>query len=258
VSTVNFYLEDECQHAQSAGSSGILEDSPQLSFKDLRFEEIDSFYETSEPPSPDTSTIESVANSLYPLLLARHAPCPGTLGQCAECSCKNTKVLYSCSDCITLLWFCKACIVKLHTMNPLHQVHSWNKKLQCKESTALVDLGLTLQLMHEDGTPCKSKGNHCELQILHINGLHRVKYQLCACDITQLHPQPVSPRRLMANGLFPATFTAPTAAFSFQLLSLFDILNLYDHINVKQFCDSIIANVPEDKKKQEDVSVSKM
>jgi hypothetical protein len=249
---VNFHLEDQCFNLP--GLPNILETSVN-SFKDLKFEEADPFENTSEGPNlPDISAIEKLTNEIYPLMLARHAPCPGTLDQCAGCCCNSTESLYSCSDCFTLLWYCQNCIVAMHQYNPLHQVRKWSKEFQCKESIGLADLGLTIQLMHEDGKPCSSMGRSRDLHVLSSNGFHRLRYYLCACDITHPHPQPATPRKLIANGLFPATFSAPAVAFTFQTLSLYDILNLYGHINIKQFCDSLIANVPDDLKRQEDVS----
>jgi hypothetical protein len=221
------------------------------SFKSLKFEQVSPVKGTLRSFSiPDSSAIEALVDKLYPQLLSRHAPCPGSLDQCAECNIGEAQ--YSCSDCFTLQWYCKACIVKMHSCNPFHRVHRWSKEQKCKESTALVDLGLTIRLVHEDGKSCTSTGNYRDLQVMHLNGFHRVKYQQCDCDISQTHS--ASPKRLMANGLFPATFASPAVAFTFQILTFFDILNLYGHVNIKQFCDSIISNVPEDLKRQEDVS----
>jgi hypothetical protein len=202
-------------------------------------------------PLPDINGIEALANQLYPLLIARHAPCPGSLGQCAECKCGVTEEFFSCTDCFTLHWYCKTCIVKLHSHNPFHRVHKWNKDLQCKESTSLANLGLTIQLIHEDGKPCHSSGKNRNLQVLHLNGIHHVKYYQCDCNVSNTHSQSATPERLMANGLFPATYTTPALAFTFQTLAFFDTLNLNGHVNIKQFCDSIISNVPEDLKSQD-------
>jgi hypothetical protein len=90
--------------------------------------------------------------------------------KCTGCCCNSAEFLYSCSHCFTLLWYCQNCIVAMHQYNPLHQVHKWSKEFQSKESIGLADLGLTIQLMCEDGKPCSSKGRSCDLHVLSSNG----------------------------------------------------------------------------------------
>jgi hypothetical protein len=225
--------------------------TPTAAFRKLKFEDVfEGIDHSTSGPLPDLSQIEALTNELYPIMIARHSPLPGTLKSCSKDHCSASLPLYSCSDCFHPAWYCKECILAAHKNNPFHKIHLWNENDQCKVPTTLYDLGLAIRLVHDDGKECRSSSLFRDLKVLHWNGLHRVRYIQCCCDASLAISRSASTRQLMANQLFPATHNAPTTAFTFQILALYDILNLFGYINIKQFCDSITSNVPDDIKSE--------
>jgi hypothetical protein len=229
--------------------------TPTAAFRKLKFEEVFEEIDDSTSNSlPDMTQIEALANELYPIMVARHSPLPDSLKSCSKMHCTATSPLYSCSDCFHPAWYCKECLLVAHENNPFHQIHEWNENDQCKVPTTLYDLGLAIRLVHADGKECRSNSLFRDLKVLHWNGLHQVRYIQCSCDASLATSRSASARQLMANQLFPATHNAPTTAFTFQALMLFDILNLLGYINIKQFCDSITSNVPDDFKSEVNIT----
>ena len=108
------------------------------------------------------------------------------------------------------------------------------------------ELGHVITLFNLNGDECRCARlttNLRTLEVLHTNGFHRASYPLCHCD--QLLLQPITPERLLTNGLFPATENQPQRAFTFEVLKEFDYLNIYGYVNVKQFLDSKLKSQDE-------------
>jgi hypothetical protein len=107
----------------------------------------------------------------------------------------------------------------------------------------LCDLGLTVKLIHDDGTTCGSESTKHQLTVLHTTGLHEISYWQCYCCRGKPN-QGAGGAQLVANKLFPASKVSPRTAFTFDVLRSFDILNLEGSINIKQYCDSVLSLTP--------------
>ena len=199
--------------------------------------------------SPDTNEIKQVSDQYYPILISMHAP-PPNLQRCSSTTCLKTALsetlvdLFCCEDC-TRHWFCKDCLLRQHEMLPFHRISTWSNDDHCKISVTLAGLGLVLPLCHDDGTPCRSSGIQRKIQVFATTGLHEAIYYQCTCNVTaSITKNTATATQLLANKLFPATSTEPNYAFTFDLLELFDVINLTGFINIKQFCDSILNLTP--------------
>jgi hypothetical protein len=106
---------------------------------------------------------------------------------------------------------------------------------------------------HTDGRLCPSRGRETAcLTVAATNGKHIIKYYKCLCQDTG---RVASATQLVANKLFPATLLSPEVAFTFELMNMFDIVNLHSSINIKQFCDSILCLTPEELRPSNEVRV---
>lgn len=209
---------------------------------DIDDDDDDDAVDADPPPPPNIETIQHIANKLLSIFVSRHAPRPGDLDGCATDECLNGGPLYVCNDCFTPYWYCATCMVQLHWNSAFHRIEEWSVRFKCTIPATLFSLGLSVSLLHQDGQRCRSRGNAMELNVLHCNGLHKLRYQQCLCHPTENQQPNASPSQLMANGLFPATFGRPSTAFTFQALQNFDVLNLFGHINIKQYCDNVMAS----------------
>lgn len=201
---------------------------------------------------PNSSRIAGLCNIYYPVLLSLHAP-PLYHG-CSTPGCINVDTLHQCLTCFNPSTYCSSCIKLQHTHQPFHKLRTWDDHAHCYISTCLADIGMIWSLFHEDGTTCSSQGSTRKIQVLHTNGLHSISYYLCRCHLQIQNPQTVSPKQLLVNRLFPATDKSPTSAFTFELLELFDSLNLIGFINFKQFCDAVMGCSSKDSQNHGEVS----
>lgn len=238
-----------------------LEDfEPDIKVKDETFTNKIKFIRPSlkkpyEEALPDTSDIQRIADEYYSVLVSLHAPQPDALNACNSIGCNETMGgFYSCEDCTPSNWHCKQCMVEIHKLTPFHRVCEWSVESQYQASTTLANLGLKLHLLHEDGSSCTSNGIHRTLQVLHINGLHQINYYQCGCKISSLTRNTASTKQLIANRLFPATNKDPSYAFTFQVMNLYNQINLEGYVNIKQFCDATIGLTPESLGKKDNVS----
>jgi len=206
----------------------------------------DIIYENREEPSePDQAIIKEKVDRYYPLLVGQYAPATHLDLQCATPQCAQSRdAYYSCLDCLRMRWYCRQCIVSRHHDHALHRIEKWDLTQGCKVATSLGDLGFVLELDHPNGhsCDCTSLDRPMEtLTVLHINGLHRVPYQVCYLRRGEAGRRTATPEQLLINRLFPATNSNPEQAYTFDLLNHYDILDLYGHVNIKQFCDGMLA-----------------
>jgi hypothetical protein len=193
---------------------------------------------------PNTFSISEQAERYYPVFLSLNAPTNLPLSLCLTPCCSNKGPFYNCNDCFHSNAYCQDCIKSQHEKLPFHRICVWDGEIGCYNPVRWTDLGMVWKLVHDDGTPCSSCSTTRQLQVLHVNGIHDFTYYQCTCHFDQRKTSTVQPTQLLANKLFPATSNAPTSAFSFELLSLFDMLNIFAFANIKQFCDGIISLTP--------------
>ncbi|TDL14398.1 hypothetical protein BD410DRAFT_734138 [Rickenella mellea] len=134
---------------------------------------------------------------------------------CKDCGAEDPKI--RCRDCFTDRLLCESCTVKAHSRLPFHRLERWCNSHY--ERATLKGLGLQLQLGHCDGEECVNprKGSD-EFIVIHVNGIHEVGVNFCACETAQQHTT-----QLLRAHLFPATTDSPKTAATFAVLEHFHI-----------------------------------
>lgn len=106
------------------------------------------------------------------------------------------------------------------------------------ERTSLEALGMVVQLGHNGGPcPCPSSKSR-RLVVCDVSGIHEVQVSFCECtdatgDVVYEWVQ------IFRYGWFPATNNRPATAFTFDLLDLFQELNLQAKTNLYDFCKTL-------------------
>lgn len=100
------------------------------------------------------------------------------------------------------------------------------------DRTFLHSLGLVCNLGH-DSDPCPRESQHYDLTIIDVNGSHKVRVMFCTCDPET--PLDQRYRQLLRMRWYPASFTRPRTAFSFDLLETYHKLTLQGKLNVYDF-----------------------
>lgn len=198
---------------------------------------------------------------------AQHAPPSGTL-ECSRLECslghsghpteqsanseRTSRSLYHCVDCTTHKYYCRKCIVSLHRDNAFHRISEWGPNFDHKKRTSLAELGLEMELVHSDGTPCNCKGKRKKIRVLHTNGMQEIWVRPCERKGVG---NPIEARlaQYSANRLFPATHNDPKTVFTFAVLNMFDVFNLQSAIKIKQFLDGVLQLAPESYRTSEEV-----
>ena len=152
-----------------------------------------------------------------------------------SCRCGVEQALYYCMDCFLSPWYCKSCIILVHSHLPFHQIQEWSRT--CLRRVSLSDLGLQLSLGHEAG----SCPNHSSISkprkvtIIHTNGVHDYQLEFCQC-VDAL----AEPFQLTCSRLFPATIERPETLFTFDILDHFHTLNLTSKILAYDYWDALV------------------
>jgi hypothetical protein len=181
--------------------------------------------------------------SHYKLWVSLNTP-PQRMLQCTSC-CTSSGPFYSCFECFDQNLFCSSCICKQHQYAHFHRIWCYDTNKGHYSPTMLSQLGHITHISHDDGSTCKNPGQLTKLNIYHINGFHTINTPLCNCIQYGHLSKKLTTQRLMANRLFPQTWLDPSSAYTFDLLSISNMLNLKSFINIKQLCDTIIAITPE-------------
>jgi hypothetical protein len=199
-----------------------------------------------EDSVPDLSNIKRTCNRYYPHIIKHHAPSSARIDRCAKYGCDSEPngPWYHCTSCFASGWFCRECIVSVHTNNPFHRLEEWcQEEMMCK-SVALEKLGLVVRLSGLDGVVCQCvdmEGTIKTLEVIHTNGTHKMNYHTCHIEDNRNSTQTALPELLISNGLYPATDVSPKRAFTFELLTEYNHLNLSGFINIKQFLDAKLS-----------------
>ncbi|EIM90992.1 uncharacterized protein STEHIDRAFT_44851, partial [Stereum hirsutum FP-91666 SS1] len=155
-------------------------------------------------------------------------------GQTYCSRCQKVGTLYRCKDCSGGDMLCGGCIVNAHLLLPLHIVEEWTG--QFFRRVRLAKLGLRIQLGHKPGEPCACPhpGNK-DFIVLHINGIHQVAVDFCGCYQKVDHW-----RQLARYRWYPATPLNPQTCATFELLRLFQTMNLQGKITAYDFYHGLV------------------
>ncbi|KAK7026742.1 hypothetical protein VNI00_015515 [Paramarasmius palmivorus] len=148
-------------------------------------------------------------------------------------SCKaSCDTPYRCRDCLDPHLRCKSCIVSHHKDRPFDRVERWNGKFF--ERTSLRDLGLVIQLGHEDGSACTLRDMaRSGFVVVDVDSVQEVSIAYCACRSEGVVGQKW--QQLMRRELYPGSVEDPYTAFTFRVLGLFHALTLKGKINLYDF-----------------------
>lgn len=150
---------------------------------------------------------------------------------CPTSGCKRIATV-RCRECAQLLPICEGCIVEAHRNHPLHWVERWNGLYF--DRTDLANIGLTIYLGH-DGLPCpnlpRQHPKPTDIVIVHLNGVHRCKLQLCHCV-----NRPSLVDQLMRVDYFPASLHRIETAFTMDTLNSYDILFNLAKVSGQDYC----------------------
>lgn len=138
---------------------------------------------------------------------------------------------FRCDSCFGSRLLCGSCIKHEHQYLPFHRIQSWTNNIHSTgdgsyfKPISLDELAFELHLGH-NGQPCPERdsfgsNSQSTLTVVHTNGSHRININYCTCPENQ--PRDI---QLIDHGLFPATTTRPSTAFTFQLLRHFQIFNM--------------------------------
>ena len=181
--------------------------------------------------------------------LIRHDGRGGT-ELCANCGATG---LFKCKDCFGYRLLCQKCFTDAHVFLPFHRplvclsflVYFDSKHLsqpqywtgQFFDDVSLKSLGVKLKLGH-CGSDCRiPHESSAAFTVVDITGVHVVDVEFCGCyaSVGGSHPR----NQLLRAGLFPATHTRPTTAFTFEVLDTFHLLTLQGKISAYDFYHSL-------------------
>ncbi|EIM83119.1 uncharacterized protein STEHIDRAFT_63972, partial [Stereum hirsutum FP-91666 SS1] len=153
-------------------------------------------------------------------------------GQNTCSRCHRADILYRCKDCSGGEMFCKGCTVEEHSLLPLHI--KWTGRFFRR--VRLASLGLQMQLGHPPGESCVCfhPGNK-DFIVLHTNGIHQVAIDFCSCYQKADHW-----RQLARYRWYPATPLNPQTCTTFELLRLFQTMNLQGKITTYNFYHGLV------------------
>lgn len=100
------------------------------------------------------------------------------------------------------------------------------------DRTTLRSLGLVCHLGH-NGDPCPIGPRPLNLTIIDVNGWHKVRVGFCGCDKSA--PWRERYRQLLRMRWYPASFSRPRTAFSFDLLETYHKVALQGKLNLYDF-----------------------
>ena len=103
---------------------------------------------------------------------------------------------------------------------------------------ALIDLGVTVQLGHADGSRCSNPVKPRQgFTIIDVNGHHSVAVRFCGCDHASEAGSEV--QQLLRCDLYPATHIEPHTAFTFWMLEHYHIQSLQGKISMYDYYESL-------------------
>jgi hypothetical protein len=140
-----------------------------------------------------------------------------------------------CLDCFRRPVYCRKCIIIEHALLPYHRVEVARPGNFC-ELTTLSKQGYIFH-MHTGNSPCP--GDQAEVKlikdfvVIDSQSIHTFTVQTCSCSGASLVNQ------LISAGLFPATFSNPRTAFTFNALDYYLLDNTICHTTAYSFNEKL-------------------
>ncbi|THU86212.1 hypothetical protein K435DRAFT_868513 [Dendrothele bispora CBS 962.96] len=138
-------------------------------------------------------------------------------------TCDKKEAMFRCVDeeCFGGGMMCSTCIVDAHARLPLHWIEEWNGSFFTP--TSLKELGLKVYLGHPGGQRCHySISGDRDFTVLHVNGVHQVAVEFCACKGDN---SPKHAVQLLRARWYPATPINPQTSITFSCLRQFHPIN---------------------------------
>ena len=105
------------------------------------------------------------------------------------------------------------------------------------QRTSLFELDLCFYIGHQHA-PCPSANSLQQILVINMNGAHHLNVQFCTCEGTPDWVE--SYRQLLRMGWYPASFSRPKTAFTFDLLDTYHKFTLQGKLNLYDFYSSIM------------------
>lgn len=206
------------------GSSKILHQ-----YKEIRDSLIHRVVESRGPP--ETWCCSLCSMDLCPVTPAQEMD---QLCRASEQSCAVNYAL-RCLDCTRYPVYCRECIKSEHRMNPYHRIEIARPGNFC-EATSLSKQGYILHL-HQGNNSCSGDATKIkEIQnfvVVDSQSIHTFVVETCSCTGSSVVDQ------LILAGLFPATFSSPRTAFTFDALDYYLIDNTICHTTAYSFNEKL-------------------
>jgi CxC2 like cysteine cluster associated with KDZ transposases len=158
--------------------------------------------------------------------------CPPTNNRICQSEGCSSPRSFRCRDCFGGQMLCSPCITSAHIRLPFHKTEFWTGTTFV--GAPLITLEHILHLGHQ-GNPCPNRFTPPRsLNVLHINGHHRLMIAYCQCDDSEPND-----RQLMAAQIFPATAQLPQTAFTFAVLKHFQLFNLASAMSASNYYNAV-------------------
>jgi hypothetical protein len=140
------------------------------------------------------------------------ACCSHKYEMCSRCSIELDTPL-RCTSCFHLPVYCRPCLLLSHNKQPFHDVEAWTGNGYWARTT-LFDQKFILPV-HPRGCSSLQEPDFTNMIVITTSRICQMTIQWCTCTKKDQADQ------LLSIRLFPATFTSPKTAFTFECLDHF-------------------------------------
>ena len=182
---------------------------------------------------------------IHSILMNRYAS--SLVGDACFCGVLGAKRTTRCSECKFNDPMCAECFIHSHRTEPTHWADVWDFDRGFfirHDISQLKPDGQAIYFGH-NGFPCPKyspESSDLTFDLIDVNGIHNTRVRFCECSLEDKATQ------LLKSGLFPATFSQPRMAFTFQVLDHFHKLHLqsklstYDYVaTLRRLTDNAFA-----------------
>jgi hypothetical protein len=173
---------------------------------------LDHIIQVEDQLGPDPLLTEYLSHRSNILQHIMHSRGPRLSPSCPHVNCEQQH--FRCSHCYGGTLHCQDCLLTSHQQHPFHSIEVWRGAYYAR--TTLHEQGYMMDLRHSCDCCAlqlpPTSGASVKMTIVASTGIHTLSVLPCACtNGTFLE-------KLMDARLFPATFTRPQTAFTFELL----------------------------------------